>query len=180
MTHQEMEIKIKELEKRVKTLGQDPCEDEELDFVQPHKKINVSLVAYEDAISRQVVIDAIENEQKKIMRSDWAIDQSKFSAMSEIRELIVELPPVNTEKIRRWISVSERLPENNMACLVTVGKFTLTQTAMYSNLMGTLDHRIFYQGDYGHDNFADITQYVKAWMPLPEPYKAESEDVEGD
>lgn len=45
----------------------------------------------EDAISRQAVIDAIENEQKKIMRSEWAIDQAMFSAMSEIREIINEL-----------------------------------------------------------------------------------------
>ena len=69
-----------------------------------------------------------------------------------------------------WIPVSERLPEKNMACLVAVGKFNLTQIAMYSDLMGTIDHRIFYQGDYGYDSFEDITEYVKAWMPLPEPY----------
>lgn len=55
----------------------------------------------DDAISRQAAIDAIENEQKKIMRSDWAIDQAKFSAMSEIRELIADLPSVSTEKTGR-------------------------------------------------------------------------------
>ena len=58
---------------------------------------------------------------------------------------------------------------------MAVGKFNLTQMAMYSDLMETIDHRIFYQGDYGCGNFEDITQYVKAWMPLPEPYKAEKE-----
>lgn len=74
MTHQWMEIKIKELEKRIKSLEeQKSCED---------------------AISRQTAIDAIETEQKKIMRSDLAIDQAKFSAMSDIREIISELPPV--------------------------------------------------------------------------------------
>ena len=52
----------------------------------------------DDTISRQAAIDAIENEQKKIMRSDWAIDQAKFSAMSEIRALIADLPSVSTEK----------------------------------------------------------------------------------
>lgn len=79
--------------------------------------------------------------------------------------------------IGRWIPVSERLPEKNMECLVAVGKFNFTQMAIYSDLMGTIDHRIFYQGDYGKKNFENITQYVKAWMPLPEPYKAESEDI---
>ena len=76
----------------------------------------------------------------------------------------------------RWIPVSERLPEKNMACLVAVGKFNLTPTATYSDLMGIIDHRIFYQGNVGYDDFEDITEYVKAWMPLPEPYKAESEE----
>lgn len=65
------------LEIAIKALEQEPCED---------------------AISRQAAIDAIENEQKKIMRSDWAIDQAKFSAMSDIRALIADLPSVSTEK----------------------------------------------------------------------------------
>lgn len=52
-----------------------------------------------DCISREQAINAIENEQKKIMRSDWAIDQAKFSAMSEIRALIADLPSVGTEEV---------------------------------------------------------------------------------
>ncbi len=46
---------------------------------------------------------------------------------------------------------------------------------MYSDLMGIIDHRIFYQGDAGYDNFEDITEYVSAWMPLPEPYREDGE-----
>lgn len=76
----------------------------------------------------------------------------------------------------RWIPVSERLPEKNMRCLVAVGRFNFTEIATYSDLMGMINHKIFYQGEVGHDGFEDITQHVKAWMPLPEPYKAESED----
>jgi len=70
-----------------------------------------------------------------------------------------------------WTPVSERLPDKNMPCLVSVGKFNLTQIAVYSDLMKTIDHKIFYQGDYGKNNFQNITEYVNAWMPLPEPYK---------
>ena len=76
----------------------------------------------------------------------------------------------------KWIPISERLPEKNMSCLVSVGKLCLTQIAIYSDLMGTINHKIFYQGDYGYGDFKDITEYVKAWMPLPEPYKVESEE----
>ena len=64
-----------------------------------------------DLISRQAAIDAIENEQKKIMRSDWAIDQAKFSAMSDIRALIEDLPSVNPQKTGhfvRWYEVEEK------------------------------------------------------------------------
>ena len=70
-----------------------------------------------------------------------------------------------------WIPVSERLPDKNMPCLVSVGKFNFTQIAMYSDLMETIEHKIFYQGDYGKNNFQNITEYVNAWQPLPEPYK---------
>ena len=75
----------------------------------------------------------------------------------------------------QWIPISEKLPEKNMLCLVSVGKLNLTQIAMYSDLMGIIDHKIFYQGDVGYDSFKNITEYVKAWMPLPKAYKVESE-----
>ena len=75
-----------------------------------------------------------------------------------------------------WIPVNERLPDKNMPCLVSVGKLNFTQIAMYSDLMETIDHKIFYQGDYGKNNFQNITEYVNAWQPLPEPYKKEGEE----
>ena len=70
-----------------------------------------------------------------------------------------------------WIPVSERLPDKNMPCLVSVGKLNLTKIAMYSDLMETINHKIFWQGDYGKNNFQNITEYVNAWQSLPEPYK---------
>jgi hypothetical protein len=75
----------------------------------------------------------------------------------------------------KWVPVSERLPDKNMPCLVSVGKFNLTEIAIYSDLMGTISHKIFYQGDYGKNNFQNITEYVNAWQPLPEQYKKEGE-----
>ena len=76
----------------------------------------------------------------------------------------------------RWIPVNERLPEKNMKCLVTVGDFNLVQMAMYSNLMKLIDHRIFYQGECGDETFKNITQYVKAWMPLPPCYEPQESE----
>lgn len=116
-----------------------------------------------DLISRQAVDDVIYDYSRTV-----ALDYAKIMAR------INKLPSV--ENKGEWIPVSERLPEKNMRCLVAVGFFNLTQIAIYSDLMGITDHRIFYQGEVGYDSFLDITEYVKAWQPLPEPYKAESEE----
>ena len=102
---------------------------------------------------------------------------SGYCHPANIAAELAKLPSVQPEQ--RWIPVSERLPEKDMRCLVAFGRFNyFTEIATYSDLMGIIDCKIFYQGDVGHDNFANITQYVKAWMPLPEPYKAESEAAE--
>jgi hypothetical protein len=102
------------------------------------------------------------------------IEYNDCTRFDTLKRMLDELE--QEQRTGHWIPVSERLPEKSMACLVAVGKFNLTQMAMYSDLMGIADHRIFYQGDVGYDNFEDITQYVKAWMPLPKAYKAEGSD----
>ena len=145
-----------------------------------------------DAISRQAVLMEIDKylcgvpfEEKGIdevikdlppvkpQYTDAEIQKMQDLEFAEIQKAYeIGKEEGSSENPNKWIPVESALPEKNMACLVTVGKFKLTQMAMYSDLMGTIDHRIFYQGDYGYDSFEDITEYVKAWMPLPEPYKA--------
>ena len=71
------------------------------------------------------------------------------------------------EQEHRWIPVTERLPEVNVDVFVTDnggGVPTVTMDAC-----GIKD-------DTG-DRFWYISQTPIAWMPLPEPYKAESEKV---
>lgn len=80
----------------IEALEQQPCEDEELDFVQPHKKIKVNIVPCEDAISRQAVRDLICRNNDKYGYSD---------RFHEFTEECLNLPPVtvqaNKEDIHR-------------------------------------------------------------------------------
>jgi hypothetical protein len=119
----------------------------------------------EDAISRKAAIVQLYHNKTGDDDVDVIIERDIAT--------IHKLPPV-TPKLK-WIPVSKRLPEKSMRCLVAVGRFNFTEIATYSDLMGIINHKIFYQGEVGHDSFKDITQYVKAWMPLPRPYKGGKE-----
>lgn len=67
--------------------------------------------------------------------------------------------------IGRWIPVSERLPEERIAVLVWCPE----RKNIYCAYLEEKQWWIF--GAY----FQKVPLEVLAWMPLPEPYKAESE-----
>ena len=72
-------------------------EQEQLDFVQPHKKIKVNLVKfdtpYTDTISRQTAIDAMREET--------------CGCCWDAKDILEHLPSVSTEKTGRWIGHRE-------------------------------------------------------------------------
>lgn len=84
---------------------------------------------------------------------------------------------------KKWIPVSERLPEANGRYYVTRGLnacgalWNRVYIVNYSDLMGLKSERIWWEGNVGKSDFERFDD-VLAWMPLPEPYKAESEDKE--
>ena len=69
----------------------------------------------------------------------------------------------------RWIPVSERLPDKNVFVLVTVEQ----SGKRYQEIMRRNKYI-----DAWTDNIDNYTDEITAWMPLPEPYKAESEEEE--
>ena len=64
-----------------------------------------------------------------------------------------------------WIPVSERLPEEEMNCLVTDSLENVHEVTFYPALDG---RESYFSGCY----------CVRAWMPLPEPYKKGESEIE--
>lgn len=98
----------------------------------------------EDAVSRQAVLKEIP--------ALWNSNGDKDYCMETLRDFVVEMPSVTPTR-KEWIPVSERLPEENGGYLVTV--------------MGAYVTTALWVGNAGY--WSKIT----AWMPLPQPYKAD-------
>ena len=112
-------------------------------------------VPKEDLISRKAAIDAVEN----IDCSDGVgISALKCEAVGDVVTAIKALPSAQPEQ--QWIPVSEKLPGENEFVLVTFGWFG-RKTDPGVNIDEIRD------GDWM------ISEVVTAWMPLPEPYRAE-------
>lgn len=84
-------------------------------------------------------------------------------------QLVNELPPV--ENKGEWIPVSERLPDNNVRVLCSA--ISTSISGGYTCFVGCCNNGFwFVQTDA--ETVSYPRQYeVTAWMPLPEPYKAE-------
>ena len=74
-----------------------------------------------------------------------------------------------SEKLNKWIPVSERLPEDSELVLFS----TKTDRVFEGRFFADNTDRQWYA--FRDETFA-WNNVVTAWMPLPKPYKAESEE----
>ena len=71
-------------------------------------------------------------------------------------------------KTGHWIPVSERLPEEGKTVISS------TKYGVYPETMYTKEYGWEWAYESGADYWKELED-VTAWMPLPEPYKAEGE-----
>lgn len=110
-------------------------------------------------ISRQATIEAIEEMQMPIMRSEFTEEQFVFTGMSEALSAIKELPSAQPET--RWIPCSEPPTEHGFYHeILLYGKDGNYAVGWYDEDYFTWDDRF------------DMDTPV-AWMPLPEPWRGE-------
>ena len=130
-----------------------------------------------DLISRQAAIDALK-EHRALYCDNTPDTFSKLSyaEKSRVDELdmaiatLINLPSAQPEP--RWIPCSERLPEDNSDILVTYVEKDEKRIAPVNYGCGTWFDCLF--------NKVLDQVGVLAWMPLPEPYKTESEVQDAD
>lgn len=77
------------------------------------------------------------------------------------------------KNVRRWIPVTEKLPEPETYILVSFDNFTLPDIAIYR--VDDDGSGAFYVGALDC-TYLSVGFYVNAWMSLPKPYRAEMEE----
>lgn len=116
-----------------------------------------------DEIVRKVIYARL-NVMPKMKDSEDAFHIGRMiGQMQRQLEIELSLEVDRAESDERWIPVSERFPDIDEQVLVDdgVGRFVAWKTI---------------DGWDSNDRSYIPTISIKAWMPLPQPYKAESEE----
>ena len=80
----------------------------------------------------------------------------------------------SSENPNKWIPVSERLPEDGEVVLFSTKTDRVFEGRYFADFADDTDFQWYAFRD---ETFVE-NNVVTAWMPLPQPYKAESEDKE--
>ena len=95
-------------------------------------------------------------------------DKNKLSEAMEKLAKLEDAEDMNV--LRRWIPISERLPDKYMKCFVTVNKKYPPHG--FTDVFVMEDTYFECEGEFNwQSKFEGMDWNIVAWMPLPEPYK---------
>lgn len=115
----------------------------------------------DDLINRQAALDCFH---------DWIDKHGNVYCADESEEYqrIEALPSAS-----QWIPCSERMPDGAFGCLVTVWDTNPVTMDEFENI---LPYFVGWDGEQWNDADGEQCPFeVIAWMPLPEPYKGETD-----
>lgn len=107
------------------------------------------------------VIKAVDRHTKE--------DGTPDDDISCILEEVESVDAKDTNVPSKWITITERTPEDESYILVSFENATMVDIARYEE---DDEGGRFYPGD-DDEAYSKYGIYVNAWMPLPEPYKGE-------
>ena len=154
---------IKELQESYDTMRSYDVDESESRLMQALKMAISALEQQpcEDAVSRDFLF--------KVLDDFCGHDRTATITLDTLADIVYELPSV-TRQTGEWISVGERLPEDE-------------QEVLFSTKTGRVHSGKYHDDDstnrwYSHrDKCRAWNNVVIAWMPLPKPYEPqESED----
>ena len=124
-----------------------------------------------DALTYKIVTEAAETEDEFIFTTIKSWCEYKIQRKISKHDLEKALALYFNQKTE-WIPVSERLPEVGHRVL-----FNMKNDEIYIGTLYTSRHNDGFKITLEPTGIAYVyaLENVKAWMPLPEPYKAESE-----
>ena len=131
--------------------------------IEERKEESAQNVPKEDLISRKEAIDALDS---------FILDETTNLQGDSVREILESLP--SSQPMPQWIPVSERLPEEDhwlggsgkqFSDNVLISITNREDADAWSDISQTID------GEWA----LELPRHCKitAWMPLPEPYRAE-------
>lgn len=130
---------------------------------------------------RDKAIEALEEVEKHKETFDWCTGCKEYDSEAHcchrwskcINETVNEIK--STSNTRKWIPVTERLPETRDEVLISLADGRITIASYNDHFLPFFNKPIGWGVDAKRFVFDFCSDDVIAWMLLPEPYKEEGE-----